>query len=200
MIRRARKLAPSGQADLFGLAPAPPEGLRYHADFISAAHEQELIARFATLPLAPFQFGAFEGKRRVASFGLRYDFGDRRLHDAEPLPDFILPLAARAEAVGGLPANSIRHVLFTEYETGAGIGWHRDKAAFDVVLGLSLGSSCPFRFRRKLEDGWLRYTLDAAPRSLYVMDGPARAIWEHSISPVARPRWSITFRTVKGGS
>jgi hypothetical protein len=43
---------------------------------------------FASLPLAPFQFGAFEGKRRVASFGLRYDYGVRRLHEARvPSPN-----------------------------------------------------------------------------------------------------------------
>jgi alkylated DNA repair dioxygenase AlkB len=87
-------------------------------------------------------------------------------------------------------------VLFTKYEIGAGIGWHRDKAAFDVVLGLSLGFACPFRFRRKEGSGWKRFTIEAAPRSIYLLDGEARAIWEHSIAPVAAPRWSITFRTM----
>jgi hypothetical protein len=37
--------------------------------------------------LQPFQFGAFEGKRRVASFGWRYDYSQQKLQQAEALPD-----------------------------------------------------------------------------------------------------------------
>jgi alkylated DNA repair dioxygenase AlkB len=181
---------------LFGHASVWPEGLRYATDFIDGAEESQLIARVASLPLAPFQFGAFEGKRRVASFGFRYDYTDQRLHEAEPLPEFIKPLAARIERFAGLDTGAVQQILFTEYEVGAGIGWHRDKAAFDRVLGVSLGSACPFRFRRKEDRGWTRFTFDAAPRSLYLMDGEARLVWEHSIAPVAQPRWSITFRTM----
>jgi hypothetical protein len=50
-----------------------PEGLRYTADFVSPAIEQKLISGIRSLPLQPFQFGQFEGKRRVAMFGFRYD-------------------------------------------------------------------------------------------------------------------------------
>ncbi|MEA2879204.1 MAG: hypothetical protein QOF14_4400 [Hyphomicrobiales bacterium] len=190
-----KTIAPAG-TDLFGRDPAWPDGLRYEAGFLSADEERSLIDAFASLPLAPFQFGAFEGKRRVASFGFRYDFSDQRLHAAEPIPEYVRPFQAKAEAFAGLTPNAVKHVLFTEYETGAGIGWHRDKAAFDVVIGLSLGSACPLRFRRKEGDGWQRFTLDAAPRSIYLMRGEARSDWEHSIPPVEAPRYSITLRTM----
>jgi 2OG-Fe(II) oxygenase superfamily len=190
--RRSSLRTSTAEPDLFGPAAAWPEGLRYQSGFITDEEERGLINAFASLPLAPFQFGAFEGKRRVASFGVRYDFGDQRLHAADPFPDFIMPLAARAETFAGLERGAIRHVLWT----GAGIGWHRDKAAFDVVLGLSLGSACPFRFRRKAAARWQRFTLDAAPCSIYLMTGEARSVWEHSIPPVESPRWSITFRTM----
>jgi 2-oxoglutarate-Fe(II)-dependent oxygenase superfamily protein len=194
--RRSSLRTSTAEPDLFGPAAAWPEGLRYQSGFITDEEERGLINAFASLPLAPFQFGAFEGKRRVASFGVRYDFGDQRLHAADPFPDFIMPLAARAETFAGLERGAIRHVLCTAYGTGAGIGWHRDKAAFDVVLGLSLGSACPFRFRRKAAARWQRFTLDAAPCSIYLMTGEARSVWEHSIPPVESPRWSITFRTM----
>ena len=36
----------------------------------------------------------------------------------------------------------------------------------------------------------------AQPRSLYVMTGASRHVWEHSIPPVETPRLSITFRTM----
>jgi alkylated DNA repair dioxygenase AlkB len=195
-MRRSLETLPPAGPDLFGRDPAWPDGLRYDPGFLSEGEEGSLIDAFATLPLAPFQFGAFEGKRRVASFGVRYDFSDQRVHAAAPIPEFIRPFATRAEAFAGLRPDAIQHVLFTEYETGAGIGWHRDKAAFDVVLGISLGSACPFRFRRKAGTGWHRYTLLAAPRSVYALTGEARSVWEHSIPPLEAPRWSITFRTM----
>jgi hypothetical protein len=66
------------QLALFADPSRAPEGLRY-AEFISPATEQDLIGRVAALPLQPFQFGQYEGKRRVASFGFRYDYTLRRL-------------------------------------------------------------------------------------------------------------------------
>ena len=148
------------------------------------------------LPLAPFQVGAFEGKRRVASFGWRYDYDQHKLEQAEDLPAWIAPLIVKVQAFAGLPAASIRQVLFTEYEKGTGIGWHRDKPHFDQVFGLSLASACKFRFRRKTGRTWQRFTLEAEPRSLYMMAGESRSIWDHSIPPVDSTRYSITFRTM----
>jgi alkylated DNA repair dioxygenase AlkB len=197
MRRHTPKAPPHREPNLFGERDAStPQGLRYWPQFVDEEEEHALIHSFHSLPLAPFQFGAFEGKRRVVSFGFRYDFSDQRLHEAAPIPEFIKPFAARAEEFAGLVPGVIRHVLFTEYETGAGIGWHRDKASFGVVLGISLGSACPFRFRRKQGQVWQRYTLEAAARSIYLMDGESRSTWEHSIAPVVEPRWSITFRTM----
>lgn len=184
MARQLSLLAPSGL----------PEGLSYQDDFISRECEQELIARIAELPLKPFQFGAYEGHRRVASFGWRYDYTAQKLEPASAPPEWLDPVTARVEAFAEVPADAIRQVLFTEYAAGVGIGWHRDKRAFDIVLGLSLASECGLRFRRKAEDRWQRYTLAAAPRSLYLMSGPARHEWEHSIASVERLRYSITFR------
>jgi hypothetical protein len=56
----------AGQLELFAAASHAPEGLRYQEEFIAAEDEAELIRRIGGLPLQPFQFGAFEGKRRVA--------------------------------------------------------------------------------------------------------------------------------------
>jgi alkylated DNA repair dioxygenase AlkB len=196
MRHSSLKAVPPAEADLFGRVRAWPQGLRYEPGFLSEEEERFLIDAFSSLRLAPFQFGAFEGKWRVASFGFRYDFLDHRLHSAQPPPEFIQPFKTRAEAFGALAPDAVRHILFTEYETGAGIGWHRDKAAFDVVIGISLGSACPFRFRRKERSRWERFTLDAAPRSVYLIGGEARSLWEHSIPPVEAPRWSITLRTM----
>ena len=185
----------SEQFAFFADLPLGPGGLRYTTEFISPAIEHELIARIAALPLQPFQFGQYEGKRRVASFGFRYDYTLRRLQDAEPIPDWLTPIIEKVESFDGSPTQ-IGQVLCTEYDRGVGIGWHRDKPHFDRVFGLSLGSPCKFRFRKAEGKKWRRCTLDAAPRSLYMMSGASRKIWEHSIPAVESPRYSLTFRTM----
>jgi alkylated DNA repair dioxygenase AlkB len=183
----------SEQLALFDRVRSQPEGLRYTVDFVSQAIEQELILGIQTLPLQPFQFGEFEGKRRVASFGFRYDL--RQLKRAEPIPNWLAEIVANVETFGG-PATRIQQVLCTEYGVGVGIGWHRDKPHFDEIFGLSLGSACKFRFRKRAAKTWDRFTIDAEARSLYVMTGASRQIWEHSIPAVEAPRYSITFRTM----
>jgi alkylated DNA repair dioxygenase AlkB len=187
------------QLQLFADKIADPTGLRYAPEFISPGTERDLIERIAALPLQPFQFGRFEGKRRVASFGFRYDYTLRRLQEADPIPLWLAPLIERVEAFGG-PDTRIAQVLCTEYDTGVGIGWHRDRPHFDRIFGLSLGSPCKFRFRRTTADKWERFAFDAAPRSIYMMAGAARQDWEHSIPAVEAPRHSITFRTMVDGS
>lgn len=187
--------AESLTAESFAAKSVKPEGLRYCNEFMSRAIEQELIERIAALPLRPFQFGQYEGKRRVVSFGFRYDYTSRRLEEAEPIPAWLGDLIERVQDFGGATTR-VRQVLCTEYDTGVGIGWHRDKPDFDRIFGLSLGSACKFRFRRASGRKWERFTLDAAPRSIYMMSGAARQDWQHSIPPVETPRYSITFRTM----
>ena len=175
---------------------AGPKGLSYAREFVSEETERELIAHVASLPLKPFQFGAFEGHRRVKSFGFRYDYTLQKLTESEPIPDWLKDVARSVELFGNLREGSIRQVLCTEYETGVGIGWHRDKIYFGKVFGLSLNSACKFRFRRRHQDKWERFSLQAEPRSLYLMEGEARHDWEHSIGAVEALRYSITFRTM----
>ena len=189
------------QLALFDDEAVGPAGLRYAPQFISVTDEQELIAGIAALPLQPFQFGAFEGHRRVKSFGYRYDYTLQKLQPSEPIPEWLERTARKVERFGELPDGSVRQVLCTEYDVGVSIGWHRDKPHFDKVFGISLGSACRFRFRRrkgnKQGDKWERFALQAEPRSIYLMDGEARQDWEHSIPPVEQRRYSITFRTMR---
>jgi alkylated DNA repair dioxygenase AlkB len=185
------------QLALFPEQVASPKGLRYAPDFVSSATERDLIARIGELPLQPFQFGAFEGNRRVKSFGFRYDSTAQKMLEADPIPEWLIPIARSVESFGDLPAGIVRQILCTEYGVGVGIGWHRDKPHFDKVFGLSLGAACKFRFRRRIGEKWQRHTLDAESRSLYLMDDESRQIWEHSIPPVEQRRYSITFRTMR---
>lgn len=184
------------QFSFFHPVPAVPEGFAYQEDLISPEQERQLLENFAGLDFREFEFHGYRGKRRVVSFGLQYDFAGAKLRRAAEIPSFLLELRGRAARFGTLSASSLSHALVTEYQPGAGIGWHRDRSVFGEVIGVSLGSECRFRFRRKLGEGWDRMTTTLQPCSAYLLQGAARAVWEHSILPMASLRYSVTFRTV----
>ena len=187
----------TAQLSLFEPAPALPPGFRYQADILSPAEECDLLASFADLPFREFEFQGFLGKRRVVSFGWRYDFNTRELQQTEYIPSVLRPCRERAARFAGLRPADLQQVLVTEYPAGAGIGWHRDKVVFGDVVGLSLAAPCVFRLRRKTGSTWQRASLIIDPRSAYLLRGPARSEWEHSIPSVDRRRYSITFRNFK---
>jgi len=183
--------------DLFGIASDDlPDGFRYGPDLVDAKEEAALVVAIEALPFKAFEFQGFLGKRRVVSFGWRYDFNGGGFQKIDPLPDFLLPLRGRAAEFAGLPANAIEHALVTEYRDGAAIGWHKDRDVFDDVIGVSFVSPCTFRFRRKRGAKWERRSLTVAPRSVYLLRGPSRTEWEHSIPGVEMLRYSVTFRTL----
>jgi len=182
------------QLALFSDQAAGPAGLRYVTEFISVETERELIARISELPLKPFQFGVFEGNRRVKSFGFRYDYTLQKLEQSDPIPDWLEAIARSVERFGDLPEASVRQVLCTDYDVGVGIGWHRDKPHFDKVFGLSLGSPCRFRFRRRRGSGWERFTLvPNRARSICLTAKPGK-----TGSTASRPWTNTAIRSPSG--
>lgn len=180
-------------------SPGPmPEGFAYRPDLVSPNEEGDLVAWFAALPFREFEFGPYRGKRRVVSFGWKYDFSERELQRSEDIPKTLLPLRQTAAAFAGVAAENLPHALVTEYPPGAAIGWHKDKRVFGDVIGISLISPCTFRFRRKSGSSWERASFVAEPRSAYLLRGPARDQWEHSIPAVDALRYSVTFRSFAG--
>jgi alkylated DNA repair dioxygenase AlkB len=173
-----------------------PEGMRYRIDFLSPEEEGMLLRYVKDLPFKEFEFHGFTGKRRTVSFGWRYDFNGGGLTTTEEMPEFLTGLRSRAEVFAGNAPRSFEQVLVTEYAPGAGIGWHRDRSVFGDVIGISLLSSCTFRLRRRTAKGFERQNLVAEPRSAYLLRGPSRTEWEHSIPAVDTLRYSLTFRNI----
>jgi alkylated DNA repair dioxygenase AlkB len=183
--------------DLFAAEPQLPEGFQYRSGVISADMESSLLESFRELPFKEFEFHGYTGKRRVVSYGWKYDFSEARLKKSEDIPGFLEPVREIAARFASLEPSDLHHVLVTEYSPGSAIGWHRDKDVFADVIGISLLSSCNFRLRRKIGAKWERASIIAEPRSAYLMRGPSRTEWEHSIPPVDSLRYSITLRNFK---
>jgi alkylated DNA repair dioxygenase AlkB len=188
----------SAQLALFGApAPAAPDGFAYRPGLITPEEEQALAARFATLPFKPYEFRGYLGARRTVAYGWRYADGGKAIEQVQAIPDFLLEMRTKAAAFAGLEPDDLAQALVIDYPPGAPIGWHRDRPAFGQVVGVSLLAPAPLRLRLERPDGgWDRVTQVLEPRSAYLLSGPARSQWLHSIPPLETQRYSITFRTL----
>ena len=185
---------------LFQVSAKVPDGFIYHQNFISEAEEHELIRNIQQLHLTPFKYYQFTGKRRTASFGWQYEFGSSEITTAPDMPAFLLPIRTRAGTLFNIDPNSLIQTSIIEYSTGSPIGWHRDIPHFGVVVGISLGAACRMRFRKYKSKNLKRdeiLSIELQPRSIYLMSGASREIWQHSIPPVKALRYSIMMRTLR---
>ena len=103
--------------DLFG-DTALPEGFRYQPEFLSREEELSVLRYIQKLPFREFEFRGFTGKRRIVSFGWRYDFNGGGLTRTEDMPYFLSWVRARAEAFAGIAPGGLQQVLITEYAAG----------------------------------------------------------------------------------
>jgi len=188
------------QTELFAKPPSLPAGLAYEPGFLSPAEEATLLEFVQALPLREAKYKQYTARRRIVSYGGRYDYGRNELLPAEAIPTFLYPLRERAAAWTGIAAHEFAHALVAEYRPGTQLGWHRDVPEFEAVVGISLGGACrmrlrPYPPRPGRSDEAL--SLDLEPRSAYALRGHARWRWQHAISPTKNLRYSITFRTLR---
>ena len=170
----------SGDPSLFEVAAEVPDGFIYHSNFISEAEEQALTREIQQIHLTPFKYYQFTGKRRTASFGWQYEFGETEITAAADVPAFLLPIRTRAGNLFNIEPASLVQMTVIEYSTGAPIGWHRDIPHFGIVIGISLGSVCRIRFRkyRRVRSKSVGrdeiLSIELQPRSIYLMSGASR--------------------------
>jgi alkylated DNA repair dioxygenase AlkB len=187
------------QGDLFGQRPPLPEGLTYRPDFIAPEEEADLLAVIAALPFKEAHYKEWTAKRRIVSYGGRYDFSENELLQAEPVPQFLDLLRERVAQWCDISPTRFSHAMIAEYQPGTQLGWHRDVPDFDVIAGVSLAGPARMRLRPYPPQKGKRraaLTLDLQLRSAYMLRGPARWNWQHAISPTKSLRYSITFRTL----
>ena len=187
------------QADLIHTTAGSPEGFEYRSEFLDAEEERILLGIMGSLPFKEAQYREWQARRRIVSYGGRYDFTHHALDPAPPIPEFLDRLRARMADWAGISPATLQHATVAEYRVGTQLGWHRDVPDFGQVMGVSLGGSARMRLRPYPPKRGARAAriVELAPRSAYAFRGPARWEWQHAISPTKELRYSITFRTLR---
>jgi alkylated DNA repair dioxygenase AlkB len=194
------------QASLFEEAtPIAPTiaGLSYIADYIDESTEAALLEIIDSQPWM------HDLKRRVQHYGWRYDYKGRNIASdlrIGQLPDWLQSYAVRLQQ-GGLFAETPDQVIINEYQPGQGISAHIDCVPCfdDTIASLSLGSPCVMDFTHSKSDE--KSSLLLEPRSMLVLTGDARYIWQHAIAGRKTDRYngqiiqrtrrvSLTFRKI----
>jgi alkylated DNA repair dioxygenase AlkB len=178
------------------------EGFDYRTDFLDGNEERVLLEALKSLPFKEAEYRGWQARRRVVSYGGRYDFSRHSLGPAPPIPDFLGPLRARVAEWAGVASSTLEHATLAEYRPGTQLGWHRDVPNFGQIVGVSLNGHARMRLRPYPPKRGARAAriVGLAPRSAYSIRGPARWNWQHAISPTKELRYSITFRTLQEAS
>lgn len=176
-------------------------GFTLRENYVDAEEERELLRH---IDAGPWQT---DWRRRIQQYGLGYGpEGGNRPTWLRDFPEWLKPLAqrvARDAAFERFPENCV----INEYVPPLGIGPHKDYPAFGPTIAcVSLGSDIVLDFKHP-ERG-LRVPVYVPARSLWVITGEARSVWQHGIASrltdviegERRPRGrriSVTFRTGK---
>jgi alkylated DNA repair dioxygenase AlkB len=182
-----------------------PEGFQYRTDFISGDEQRMLVSAIERIEFSTFEMRGVVARRRVAFFGASYKSGDK---PQGPIPEFLSDVRARAAEWAGIHPQDFAMALVNEYRAGAPIGWHRDAPQYGIIAGISLLSSCRMKLRPYVAPSTVRgagktaprkttHEITLEPRSGYLITGPARNDFEHSIPSTTALRYSITFRTLR---
>ena len=173
----------------------------YQPDFITEEEQREAIALVETVEFHEVTMRGQTARRTVRHYGYDYGYESWQLTPADPLPPGLEWLRDRCAELADVRPEELAQTLVSRYPPGATIGWHRDAPMFGAkVVGVSLASACRMRFQRRVGETRRVFDLELAPRSAYMLGGPARSAWQHSIPATKELRYSITFRTLRNPS
>lgn len=168
-------------------------------DLLTVAEEDALRQTMRDLRFDPIVMHGRTARRTARRSASATTTGPALRGPGAPLPGWLLPVRRRAADLAGEDPEALIEALVQHYPRRAAIGWHRDAPAFGKVVGISVGASCRLRFQRGRGDARGVFAVTLEPRSGYVLAGAARWPWQHSIPAAEEERWSITFRTLRGG-
>lgn len=155
--------------------------IQVHEEFISAAHEAEIVRLFERAVGNRSRIG-----RAVFRFGRNYVSPFQQLHASPPV--------MFAEACERLATHDA--VTVNVYEPGVGISPHVDSLLFeDEIHVLSLWSACEMTF---VDPQGAEAEIALPRRSLLTMNGDERRLWQHGTEGAAGPRISVVYRKFHG--
>jgi alkylated DNA repair dioxygenase AlkB len=167
-------------------------GFRYAADFLTPEDEKALATFLDAQSWEDVRMRGCVARRKQVSFGFAYVQRAQIVIPARPIPETLRDLGRRV-ASWAEEREPYDQVSAIRYPPGAGIGWHVDGLCFgDSVVSVSLFGPA----RLLLRSGTRQVEHALEPRSIYLLRGPARSTWEHSVRPVRAERIAITFRSV----
>ncbi|CAF9935411.1 hypothetical protein IMSHALPRED_010218 [Imshaugia aleurites] len=208
----------------FNIKETPVPGLALLINFITPAEEQSILGFLNDSAKCTWRTDL---SRRTMHFGGTYclmpsksdkpTVAKPEILQAPPMPeDFDCLIQRMVDAHVFLGHQRPQYCIVNEYTDNLGISAHTENFQFgEPVVGLSLLSACPIRFRELTEpfDGSVRSgkagkaektgrkaDVDMLGRSLLVMRGESRWKWQHEIVRSAKGRgagWkrvSLTFR------
>lgn len=167
-------------------------GLKRAYDILTPDEEAALIVLIETSGLA---YSAYDpgNRRSSASYGWKYDYATDSFAPCAPIPEGFRAIADKAAAFSGLAYGDFAECLLNRYEPGAVIQPHLDKPVWEQVIGVSLGVPTTMIFREP--GSGEEQPIELLPRSIYMLAGDARHVWQHSLPPMQGTRYSITFRS-----
>src|SRR5687768_2240170 len=98
--------------DLFS---ATPQGFDYHADFLTAPEELDVLEHVDALPFKDVRMHGVVAKRQVFHFGLIYGYESWKLTPGPPVPPFLLPLRNRVAPLLNCRPDDVAEILVTKY-------------------------------------------------------------------------------------
>lgn len=174
------------------------EGLSYIPSFLDVDEQQTLLTQLEQLSYYHDSFLGKQLKRKYAQFGFQYGSTGRTLEPVAPFPPFLQQLANKGRSACG-DSDPINQCIISCYEAGSGIGWHTDAPTFgDCILGVSIGAPARLQFRAG-KTAPVEFELAVQSGSLYCMRGAVRWRYQHRVPSLKATRYSLTFRTVRGG-
>ena len=175
------------------------DGVRFFPEAISQDETSAVLEFIHRIEFRTISMRGMIARRTVACFGFDYVYQSRSVVEVTPIPEVLYGVkSACADAARVI--DRFDQVIVSRYPADAGIGWHTDSPVFgDDIMGLSLAAPGKLQLRPR---GTTKTSLsiDLPPRSLYVLNGPARWEWQHRVPPVRAERYSLTFRIVLGAS
>ena len=125
------------QGVLFDAAAPParlPEGFCHEDGFLAEDEERGLIQLLDSMPFEPAVYKGYLARRKVVSYGGRFDYDSNELLPAAALAPALMPLRERVAAWMGVAPKELVHALLARYEPGTPLGWHRDVQRWSITF------------------------------------------------------------------